>query len=104
MIFLIGKKWGGHQKAFLMAQKRFPNMFNGNLINTDSTSPSPEIKIVPETIKPKSTKKRRIVFGEPIDFRGLRFAPVNEQGVVYLFGMIVPVHSLHSIDCNSLPI
>ena len=28
------------------------------------------------------------LFGEPIDFRGLRHAPVNEQGVVYLFGMV----------------
>jgi hypothetical protein len=27
-------------------------------------------------------------FGEPIDFRGLRHAPINEQGVVFLFGMI----------------
>jgi len=28
------------------------------------------------------------LFGEPIDFRGLRHAPINEQGVVYLFGMV----------------
>jgi hypothetical protein len=28
------------------------------------------------------------VYGEPIDFRGLRHAPTNEQGVVYLFGMV----------------
>jgi len=28
------------------------------------------------------------LYGEPIDFRGLRHAPINEQGVVYLFGMI----------------
>jgi hypothetical protein len=27
-------------------------------------------------------------YGEPFDFRGLRHAPINEQGVVYLFGMI----------------
>jgi hypothetical protein len=27
-------------------------------------------------------------FGAPLDFRGLRHAPINEQGVVYLFGMI----------------
>jgi hypothetical protein len=25
---------------------------------------------------------------EPLDFRGLRFAPASRQGVVYLFGMI----------------
>jgi hypothetical protein len=28
------------------------------------------------------------LFGEPIEFRGLRHAPINEQGVVYLFGMV----------------
>lgn len=27
-------------------------------------------------------------FGRPIDFRGLRHAPINEQGVVFLFGMV----------------
>ncbi len=28
------------------------------------------------------------LYGEPIEFRGLRHAPINEQGVVYLFGMV----------------
>lgn len=28
------------------------------------------------------------LYGEPIDFRGFRHAPINEQGVVYLFGMV----------------
>jgi hypothetical protein len=28
------------------------------------------------------------VFGRPINFRGLRHAPINEQGVVFLFGMV----------------
>jgi hypothetical protein len=27
-------------------------------------------------------------YGNPIDFRGLRHEPVNEQGVVFLFGMV----------------
>jgi hypothetical protein len=46
--------------------------------------------IIPKTIKPNvfSVKKKGIIYGEPIDFRGLRYGPVNEQGVVYLFGMI----------------
>lgn len=29
-----------------------------------------------------------VVYGAPISFRGLRHAPTNEQGVVYLFGMV----------------
>jgi len=28
------------------------------------------------------------IYGKPIDFRGLRHEPVNEQGVVFLFGMV----------------
>jgi HNH endonuclease len=39
-----------------------------------------------------STEKRPraqgTVFGRPMNFRGLRHAPINEQGVVFLFGMI----------------
>ena len=30
----------------------------------------------------------RSTYGNPIDFRGLRHEPINEQGVVFLFGMI----------------
>jgi len=30
----------------------------------------------------------RPIYGNPIDFRGLRNEPVNEQGVVFLFGMV----------------
>lgn len=33
-------------------------------------------------------KNSGTVFGAPISFRGLRHAPINEQGVVYLFGMV----------------
>lgn len=45
--------------------------------------------VVPPTHKPKDIANRhRILYGEPLDFRGLRYAPINEQGVVYLFGMV----------------
>jgi len=30
----------------------------------------------------------RLTYGNPMDFRGLRHEPVNEQGVVFLFGMV----------------
>jgi hypothetical protein len=30
----------------------------------------------------------RPIYGQPMDFRGLRHEPVNEQGVVLLFGMV----------------
>lgn len=30
----------------------------------------------------------RLVYGNPIDFRGLRHEPTNENGVIFLFGMV----------------
>ena len=50
--------------------------------NHDSASP----------ILPKKTRhvplKDRATYGNPTHFRGLRHEPVNEQGVVLLFGML----------------
>jgi hypothetical protein len=34
------------------------------------------------------TLPNRPTYGDPMDFRGLRHAPVNENGVVFLFGMV----------------
>ena len=47
-----------------------------------------KIKFIPQTIKPQKAKMKPRVSMEPIDFRGLRYAPASRQGVVYLFGMI----------------
>lgn len=47
-----------------------------------------KIRFIPETVKPKKIKKKRIITGEPISFRGLRYAPFNKQGVVFLFSMV----------------
>jgi hypothetical protein len=46
---------------------------------------SPDI-LVDQPQKTRRTKK--VEYGEPIDFSGLRHAPLNEQGVVYLFGVL----------------
>jgi len=35
-----------------------------------------------------ATLKDRATYGNPMDFRGMRHEPVNEQGVVLLFGML----------------
>ena len=47
-------------------------------------------------------------FGELIDFRGLRHAPINENGVIYLFGMVsyelgFMVEAVHAVfpDCEA---
>lgn len=34
------------------------------------------------------SKSDGVEYGAPISFRGLQHAPINEQGVVYLFGMV----------------
>lgn len=82
-------RWKNIKEAFLIAKQKFPEKISPDIHKPDTEQQEIEsIKVIPQTIKPKITKKRRIIFGEPIDFRGLRFAPVNEQGVVYLFGMI----------------
>lgn len=49
-----------------------------------STPVSPE----PLAVTPPARKTPKSVVGEPINYRGLVYAPVNEQGVVLLFGML----------------
>jgi hypothetical protein len=45
-----------------------------------------------QTVQPiaKASSVRQLgpVFGAPLNFRGLRHAPINELGVVYIFGMV----------------
>lgn len=45
-----------------------------------------------QTISPSNIQHSKLedrpTYGNPIDFRGLRHEPVNEQGVVFLFGMV----------------
>jgi hypothetical protein len=82
-------RWKSIGEAFLIAKKMFPDsLASPKLEQAEPQTEIQKVKIVPETIKPSKAKRKRVVFGEPIDFRGLRFAPINEQGVVYLFGMI----------------
>jgi Homing endonuclease associated repeat len=58
-------------------------MNNGLCADAPALLPSPPpIQSFAQTRKPPQ------LYGEPIDFRGLRHAPINEQGVVYLFGMV----------------
>ena len=45
-----------------------------------SSSPSGKVRYPPLHGRPS--------YGQPMDFRGLRHEPVNEQGVVLLFGMV----------------
>lgn len=47
----------------------------------DST---PTVGPLPRNVR----RSDRPTYGDPIDFRGLRHEPVNEDGVVFLFGMV----------------
>jgi hypothetical protein len=82
------KRWGSIQMALDEAIKRA----NEGIIDIKDDEINIEIddykKIRYENGFIKNKKKTKEIFGQPIDFRGLRFAPINEQGVVYLFGMI----------------
>lgn len=56
-----------------------------------TATPMPGVSLSPES---NSTRHRHLklqdrpTYGNPIDFRGLRHEPVNEDGVVFLFGMV----------------
>lgn len=55
-----------------------------------STGASFDEPVVPSILNKQKYAKLndRPTYGNPIDFRGLRHEPVNEQGVVFLFGMV----------------
>ena len=64
-----------------------PSFHDGSSVPGPSHRRARAVRVVP-THKPIRPRERRLLVGEPIDFRGLRYVPVNEQGVVYLFGMV----------------
>jgi hypothetical protein len=48
------------------------------------------------TVTSRHTKlSNRPTYGDPIDFRGLRHAPVNENGVIFLFGIVAKELGYH---------
>jgi hypothetical protein len=49
---------------------------------------NPEIALQSDNTVRHNKLDDRPSYGNPIDFRGLRHEPINEQGVVFLFGMI----------------
>lgn len=50
--------------------------------------PPPRISALPPDGMVAWEKSEGTEFGPPMNFRGLRHAPINEQGVVFLFGMV----------------
>ena len=68
----------------------------GDLKLASETSQDPRISEPPVKVESRQpsisysngSREPAQLYGEPIDFRGLRHAPINEQGVVYLLGMV----------------
>jgi len=71
--------------------------------------PSAQIKELPATkLSSEWERGDGPVYGAPIDFRGLRHAPINENGVIFLFGMVsyelgFSVEAIHNAypDCEA---
>lgn len=68
------------------------------------TAPAPRAGDLPAS----TARKKSRIFGRDISFRGLRHEPINEQGVVFLFGMVakelgITVESIQSAfpDCEA---
>jgi hypothetical protein len=86
------KRWGSFRSAVDEYEERYgipEGITRSSQLLQEEVVPQRRL-IIPQTHKPKSDAptKRRVLYGEPLDFRGLRYAPINEQGVVYLFGMV----------------
>lgn len=79
------QEWGD-VLALLPIEERSPAASNDFALA--GTQQLPPIAPVPVTAKRHSRLPDRPTYGDPIDFRGLRHAPVNEDGVIFLFGMV----------------
>lgn len=89
-------RWGKFSEAIKAAYTKYglpPGISEGDLPNTlkrQVTIPERPNRVAaaPQILSSVAPSRKKIQYGEPIDFRGLRHAPVNEQGVVYVFGMV----------------
>jgi len=82
----IGPKWGGIVRG---SPTRIPTD-DGERIEELLEQSEKEGREYPVEVKTKGAKKRKMekqVYGAPMDFKGLRHAPLNEQGVVYVFAL-----------------
>jgi len=86
----IATKWGGIVRG---SPNRIP-FDDGELIKEileKSKEDAKEYPVKVRTTRAKAVAKRQFArqeYGAPIDFRGLRHSPLNEQGVVYVFALI----------------
>lgn len=85
-------RWGSWGDALKVAYARygFPDAnssASSEIPNSKSFTTPPKQGLNAQSRSRRKTVNR-VQYGEPMDFRGLRHAPINEQGVVYMFGMV----------------
>jgi hypothetical protein len=91
-------KWSNvlshYRKWKLESEQLLPSLALGTCGNSEGDFPLNAEEKAEQTLPgglPISIRKEKApnqFDGEPIDFRGLRHAPINEQGVVFLFAMV----------------
>lgn len=64
-----------------------PGLWTGSSSAATFVEPPPR-QAPPAFVSTVPKGQNRPTYGNPIDFRGLRHEPVNEDGVVFLFGMV----------------
>lgn len=91
------RRWGSLREAVKIAYAKY-GVPSGVSVATESLPK--RVNWVNKKVKPATDESAQIGFrktyasskktqyGERMDFRGLRHAPLNEQGVVYMFGMV----------------
>lgn len=93
---VVRRRFGGsdgtlkHYQAWLEGHDPNSPLLNEIRERLGHSKPVPEGASEPEANIYRQTwdKSSGPEFGAPINFRGLRHAPINEQGVVFLFGMV----------------
>jgi|SRR5579885_3496758 hypothetical protein len=74
-------RWSLVPRAFLTFAKDKPEW-------ADVLALLPSLQYTNLSNTPSKPSRERATYGNPLDFSGLRHEPVNEQGVVLLFGML----------------
>ena len=80
---LLKKRFGGHARAL---ERFIKSADGGEPERTDGAAPIGVTAPQGMSIRPAREGAR--CYGDLIDFRGMQHAPLNELGVVFLFGMI----------------
>lgn len=95
---VVRRRFGGlqgvlkHYRSWLETNDPTSPLLELLQIKSKHEIPPPPIPLIEEGVRQVPTsewaKGEGPEFGPPINFRGLRHAPINEQGVVFLFGMV----------------